>query len=100
MDAVYTEKLYFPHRIGFLYDVGHAQTLDILGFYRHEDWLERFAPRIIGTHLHDVVGTTDHFAPGMGTVWILTWWLPTCPNMPSAPVNFRRSTTPNKSKLV
>jgi putative hydrolase of the HAD superfamily len=57
-----------PDRIGFLYDVGHAQTLDILGFYRHEEWLKRFAPRIIGTHLHDVVGTTDHYAPGLGEV--------------------------------
>jgi HAD superfamily hydrolase (TIGR01549 family) len=57
-----------PDRIGFLYDVGHAQTLDILGFYRHEEWLKRFASRIIGTHLHDVMGTTDHFAPGLGNV--------------------------------
>ena len=57
-----------PDRIGFLYDTGHAQTLDILGFYRHEEWLKRFAPRIIGTHLHDVIGTTDHYAPGLGKV--------------------------------
>jgi sugar phosphate isomerase/epimerase len=53
-------------QIGFIYDVGHAQTLDRLGFYRHEEWLKRFAPRIIGTHLHDVIGTTDHCAPGLG----------------------------------
>ena len=57
-----------PDRIGFIYDVGHAQTLDALGFYRHEEWLKRFAPRIIGTHLHDVIGTIDHHAPGLGTV--------------------------------
>jgi sugar phosphate isomerase/epimerase len=57
-----------PDRIGFIYDVGHAQTLDRLGFYPHEEWLKRFAHRIIGTHLHDVVGTTDHFAPGLGDV--------------------------------
>ena len=57
-----------PDRIGFLYDVGHAQTLDTLGFYQHEEWLKRFAPRIIGTHLHDVVGTIDHYAPGLGDV--------------------------------
>ena len=54
--------------IGFIYDVGHAQTLDNLGFYCHEEWLKRFSSRIIGTHLHDVIGTTDHFAPGQGTV--------------------------------
>jgi HAD superfamily hydrolase (TIGR01549 family) len=57
-----------PDRIGFIYDVGHAQTLETLGFYLHEQWLKRFAPRIIGTHLHDVNGTTDHYAPGLGNV--------------------------------
>jgi FMN phosphatase YigB (HAD superfamily)/sugar phosphate isomerase/epimerase len=56
------------HRIGFIYDVGHAQALDLMGFYPHEDWLKRFAPRMIGTHLHDVLGTTDHYAPGLGNV--------------------------------
>jgi sugar phosphate isomerase/epimerase len=55
-------------RIGMLYDVGHAQALDILGFYPHEEWLERFGPRIMGTHLHDVLGTSDHYAPGLGNV--------------------------------
>lgn len=57
-----------PERIGFLYDVGHAETLDQLGFYPHEDWLKRFSPRMIGAHVHDVRGTTDHYAPGLGTV--------------------------------
>jgi HAD superfamily hydrolase (TIGR01662 family) len=57
-----------PDRIGMIYDVGHAQTLDLLGFYPHEEWLRRFAPRILGTHLHDLRGTTDHYAPGLGDV--------------------------------
>jgi sugar phosphate isomerase/epimerase len=30
------------------------------------EWLERFATRIIGTHLHDVVSTNDHYAAGLG----------------------------------
>jgi sugar phosphate isomerase/epimerase len=57
-----------PDQIGFIYDVGHAQTLDRLGFYRHEEWLKRFAPRMIGAHLHDVIGVKDHFAPGLGEI--------------------------------
>lgn len=57
-----------PEQLGFIYDVGHAQTLDRLGFYPHEEWLKRFAPRMIGTHLHDVIGVTDHYAPGLGEV--------------------------------
>ena len=48
--------------------MGHAEVLDHLGFYPHEEWLQRFASRIVGTHLHDVRGTKDHFAPGLGDV--------------------------------
>jgi len=57
-----------PERLGFIYDVGHAQAMDRLGFYPHEDWLQRYASRIIETHLHDVVGVIDHHAPGLGEV--------------------------------
>jgi HAD superfamily hydrolase (TIGR01549 family) len=57
-----------PEQIGFLYDIGHAETLFRLGFYPHGEWLERFASRIIGTHLHDVITTVDHYAPGLGDV--------------------------------
>ena len=56
------------NRIGFICDVGHAQAMDRMGFYPHEEWLQRFGSRIIGTHLHDVIGTTDHYAPGLGEV--------------------------------
>ncbi len=57
-----------PDRLGFIYDVGHAQALSCLGFYPHGEWLKRFAPRIIGTHLHDVTGLQDHQVPGQGEV--------------------------------
>lgn len=53
---------------GFQYDVGHAQVLSELGFGNHEDWLKRFGTRIIGVHLHDVKGMTDHLMPGSGEV--------------------------------
>jgi sugar phosphate isomerase/epimerase len=55
-------------RLGFIYDVGHAQALDRLGFYTHEDWLKRYTSRMMGTHLHDVIGVTDHYAPGLGEI--------------------------------
>lgn len=57
-----------PDRLGFIYDVGHAQALDRLGFYSHEAWLKRYAGRMIGVHLHDVLGVSDHRAPGLGEV--------------------------------
>ncbi len=53
-------------RVGFWYDVGHAQTLDRLGFDRHRDWLERYARRMVGVHLHDIRGIHDHLAAGLG----------------------------------
>jgi sugar phosphate isomerase/epimerase len=55
-------------RVGFWYDVGHAHALERLGFYAHEAWLQRYASRMIGVHLHDVIGLKDHQAPGSGEV--------------------------------
>ena len=57
-----------PEQLGFIYDVGHAQALDRLGFFPHEEWLRRYSSRMFGTHLHDVKGVTDHLAPGLGEV--------------------------------
>ncbi len=61
-------KLAEPDHLGFIYDVGHAETLDRLGFFPHIDWLDRFSQRIIGVHLHDVKGVVDHLAPGLSDV--------------------------------
>ncbi len=55
-------------RLGFWYDVGHAHTLERLGFYDHRTWLQRYASRMIGVHFHDVIGLKDHQAPGTGEV--------------------------------
>ena len=57
-----------PDRLGFVYDVGHAMAMDRLGFYPNEMWLKRFGGRIFGIHLHDVIGISDHYAPGLGEV--------------------------------
>jgi sugar phosphate isomerase/epimerase len=54
--------------IGFWYDVGHAELLAQLGFHKHEEWLRRFSARIIGVHLHDVVGIDDHRVAGSGQI--------------------------------
>ena len=54
--------------IGYWHDVGHAQALEHLGFFSHQEWLSRFAPRIVGVHLHDIVGIRDHLAPGLGQI--------------------------------
>jgi sugar phosphate isomerase/epimerase len=54
--------------LGYWYDVGHAEVLQHLGLGTHEAWLRRFSGRMIGVHLHDVVGLTDHLAAGLGHV--------------------------------
>jgi FMN phosphatase YigB (HAD superfamily)/sugar phosphate isomerase/epimerase len=55
-------------RLGFVLDVGHAYTLDQLGFFPFQEWLNNFSSRIIEVHIHDVQGITDHFSPGLGDV--------------------------------
>ncbi len=78
-EVEYLLEIGYEDVIGFWYDVGHAQTLDRMGFIPHEEWLTRLASRIIGTHLHDVVGIDDHHAAGLGQVdWsLVTRYLPT-----------------------
>lgn len=56
--------------VGYWHDVGHAEVQQRLGFRPHEEWLSRFEHRMIGIHLHAVVGISDHHAPGKGdTNW-------------------------------
>jgi sugar phosphate isomerase/epimerase len=55
-------------RLGFVFDVGHAQALDHLGFFPFDAWLKRYSTRMYGCHLHDVIGLTDHYAPGVGEI--------------------------------
>ncbi|MFO7712181.1 MAG: TIM barrel protein [Dehalococcoidia bacterium] len=53
---------------GYWHDVGHAVVQERLGFGSHEEWLSRFGHSMIGIHLHDVLGISDHHAPGRGDV--------------------------------
>lgn len=52
--------------VGYWHDVGHAQVLANLGLGTHAEWLERFSHRIVGVHLHDVIGIEDHRVAGTG----------------------------------
>ncbi len=54
--------------VGFWYDVGHCQALANLTFIPHEAWWNRVTGRLVGVHVHDVVGLRDHLIPGMGEV--------------------------------
>ena len=54
--------------VGHWHDVGHAKILENQGLGTHEEWLRRFGKQIIGVHLHDVEGLTDHLAAGLGGI--------------------------------
>ena len=53
---------------GYWHDTGHAEVQEQLGFAFHEEWLSRFRDRMIGIHLHDIRGISDHHAPGKGNM--------------------------------
>lgn len=55
-----------PLTIFYWHDTGHAQNLETLGFTRHEEWLQAFASRMVGVHLHDILGLKDHRVAGTG----------------------------------
>jgi sugar phosphate isomerase/epimerase len=59
---------FLPGQLFYWHDVGHGEAFERLGLARHEDYLKRFQNRLIGFHLHDIIGLiNDHNAPGVGT---------------------------------
>lgn len=54
--------------IGYWHDVGHAQMFEYLNLRKHQEFLEAYADKIIGIHLHDMVNDRDHQAPGKGKI--------------------------------
>jgi sugar phosphate isomerase/epimerase len=59
---------YPPEVAGYWHDVGHGEVLHRLGLVELASWFELLGDRLVGTHLHDVRGLTDHRAPGNGDV--------------------------------
>lgn len=59
---------YFPGSpLFYWHDTGHAQIYENLGFFKHKEILDKFSPRLLGIHLHDVDKMDDHRAPLQGS---------------------------------
>jgi sugar phosphate isomerase/epimerase len=54
--------------IRYWHDLGHAHTLERLGIVDHVSLLRTYASFNAGIHIHDAIGTDDHFAPGSGEI--------------------------------
>ncbi len=63
---------YPDETVGYWHDTGHAETPALLGMTPQVEWLDAYRSRLIGLHLHDVIGLESHYAPGTGLVdWSL-----------------------------
>ncbi len=54
--------------VGFWYDIGHAFNLSNLGYWDYLEYFRFYADKLIGMHIHDCIGISDHLSPGMGNV--------------------------------
>ena len=52
--------------LGYWHDVGHAEMNSRLGIKPHLDFLKSFQDRLIGVHIHGMLGRRDHLAPFEG----------------------------------
>ncbi|MCK9555892.1 sugar phosphate isomerase/epimerase [bacterium] len=54
--------------LGYWHDTGHAEIKKKLKIEDSDRYFKEYSGRIIGIHLHDAKGISDHMAPGLGDI--------------------------------
>lgn len=54
--------------LGYWHDTGHAHVREVLRIAEQEDYLKKYGDRLVGIHIHDAVGGSDHRALGRGEI--------------------------------
>jgi sugar phosphate isomerase/epimerase len=54
--------------LGYWHDIGHARVQENLGILRRHQLLDAYSENVVGMHIHDVRGLSDHLAPGQGDI--------------------------------
>lgn len=54
--------------LGYWHDTGHAHVMELLGIADQKDYLRKYGDRLIGVHIHDAVGGSDHRPIGRGEI--------------------------------
>lgn len=67
--------------VRYWHDTGHAHVLERLGILEPGSLLPSYAGFSAGIHIHDAIGTDDHWAPGAGEIdfMCLANWLRSAP---------------------
>ncbi|MCR2807683.1 sugar phosphate isomerase/epimerase family protein [Paenibacillus soyae] len=50
-------------RVGLWYDFGHGMMMERMGLYDNAGEMEAIKDRVVGIHIHETVGLSDHWCP-------------------------------------
>ncbi|MBU1864551.1 MAG: sugar phosphate isomerase/epimerase [Candidatus Omnitrophica bacterium] len=65
-EIAYFLNLFGDHGLYYWHDTGHGEVSERLGMASHVEFLKAYSNRMIGIHIHDVRGITDHLVPFTG----------------------------------